>query len=719
MSKTREVAMEIAGLKIDDRNYVINNTLPVYQRKYDANAVFDVVCYKDGKFQNVEYFSPVLYDKENGSPTYNPNWEVYDGDGKAKKLLQINYTKSYLRWWAEQRRRCIEGYTVGGLYLTGFFYFWLNFWRIKSKTIGEGYIAPRFMDIHKEIADLLERAQKEGKNLCILKRRQTGCSEFFAALAAWFYTFFESSHSLIVAGEDKYAEETMNKSIVGLEALSPIVKKAGREFYKRRIKDTPELIQSGYITNGVANGYNSIIQRITVRDSEEAANGKSPVYTLMEESGINPRLKKTFNKIQPAIEEQGKQHGRIIIVNGTGGAMEKSVLQMKDMFYNPKRYNMIEVPNKWDKMGGTCSPFFGGTYYQIMDYDGNSYHEASKEYLEKGWHKSDDKESLIDKKVAYPLTPSDAFTNKEKYLFNSEKLVNRYNDLQSMGIDEPEVGRLDWITDIKDPRKILGVKYTKSPEGKESELDADGDLKYPYIILEHPEKTADQEREHERLMGNNCYPNLYGGGTDSYDKDKAFTSDSVGSCAIFKTYLNSNTTSNLFVARVTIRPKTAEKFYDMTARLCYYYHKALNLIEYSNVAIFHWYHNNGFSSLLKERPLFAGAKLKRSRVANEYGIDPNSKHFWEEHFAEYIEKYCENFYDAEAVERLSIYRRNENGRKWNCDITISLMLAYENWLDFKYQSELIESNQMSDEDDKDDYVQGYYYHKPNGDIEYV
>ena len=707
----RTAHLIIDGLEIDDKNFVIDDTIPISKRAYYSEDINfkEVVCYKDGKFCNVEYFSPVLYDKSNPPPKYKSQWEDYDGTGKTKRLVKINYPKKYLRWWAIQTYHCIHGYEVGGVRLTGFFYFWLNFWRIKSKSIGEGYIAPRFMDIHKEISDLIARAQKEGKNICILKRRQVGCSEFFSCLAAWFYTFFESSHCLIVAGEEKYAEETMNKAIIGLDALSPAVKNAGREFYKRRSKDTPSQIMAGFMTDGTTVGYNAIIERITVRDSEEAANGKSPVYTLCEESGINSRLKKTYYKIKPAIEEQGKQQGRIIIVNGTGGAMEKSVLQMKDMFYNPAKYGMLEVPNIWDKAGGTCSPFFGGTYYRVMDYDGNSYHEASRQLLQLEWDNMEDKQGVIDLKVAFPLTPADAFMNKDKYLFNSEKLINRYNELQAMNIQE-EYGRLDWIFD-EERKNIIGVKYTKAPLGKETETDADGDLKYPFLILEHPEQTDDQPNPYERLAVHKNHRKLYGGGTDSYDKDKAYSSDSLGSFAVFKTYLNSNTTSNLFVCRLTIRPKTAQKFYEMTAKGSYYYHQALNLIEYSNVSIFHWYHNNGFTYLLKERPLFASAQLKNSRVTNQYGIDPASKVFWEEHFSQYIEEYCEQFYDLEAIERLSIYRRNENGRKWNCDITISLMLAYENWLDEKYIRDL-----SKEEEETIDDISGYYQIDNNGDI---
>src|SRR5690606_38998125 len=40
-------------------------------------------------------------------------------------------TKDYTDWWTEQKRRCIEGYEVGGVKITGEHYGYLNFAQIK------------------------------------------------------------------------------------------------------------------------------------------------------------------------------------------------------------------------------------------------------------------------------------------------------------------------------------------------------------------------------------------------------------------------------------------------------------------------------------------------------------------------------------------------------------------------------------------------------------
>ncbi|MCA9750544.1 MAG: hypothetical protein KC414_15645, partial [Romboutsia sp.] len=52
----------------------------------------------------------------------------------------------YVTWWREQKRRCIDGYWVGGRYMPGPLYFYVNFWVIKlKKDKGKGEFIGRPM----------------------------------------------------------------------------------------------------------------------------------------------------------------------------------------------------------------------------------------------------------------------------------------------------------------------------------------------------------------------------------------------------------------------------------------------------------------------------------------------------------------------------------------------------------------------------------------------
>jgi len=717
--------ISIDGVKIDTKyNLVVNGTKPVEDRFYYSSTNKKIKCYdkKKRKYINVEYFSPVIYDQDHKPIQYSNKWEVYDDiEKKSKKIINIHFPKKYLDFWYEERRRCIEGYEVGGVKLTGAHYWYLNYWRIKSKKRGQGYIPPRFLDLDKEFFDLLDKARNEEKNIMFLKRRQIGFSEKVAALVAYEYTFFNASESLIVAGLESYADNTMNKCRTGLDALSPDKANAGRPFYKRRKagKDKPEEFWSGYKTSGgVVKGYESKVFAITTKDNPQAASGKSPTLVIMEEAGINPLLDRVYGMIKPSIEEMGKKNGRIIVFIGTGGEMDKGVAQMMRMFNNPEKYDLLAVENVWDEgiaPGSFCCPFFPAWKYYVMDNDGNSYKEQGMKLLkEKRAKLGNNKKDLHEEKTQMPFTPSEAFSVSGLSPFNTEKLERQRKFLLSeKWEDKIQWGNLEWIyaKDLSEDEiddkvlfqdgkmsQVVGVRWVPAPETHVSDLDTEGDYRYPYMIIEHPQRPNNGGDDFEFFFKQPVYDSLYGAGTDPYDKPQAASSDSVGSCSIFKGYLNSDSTSSMFVARVSWRPSKPEKFYESTLKLCCYYNMCQNLIEWSNVNIFSYYKNQGFEFLLKERPLVTYATMKNSKIDNKYGIDPHTKHIWEGRYATYIEEYYFNMFDIESVQRALAYRKMKGSKKYNCDITISNMLALEHMVDNKHLGIVVDDGEKKDDE---------------------
>jgi hypothetical protein len=679
--------IEICGIKINSKtNIVVTNTKHVTERYYRSSRLSsDVSCYDEEKklFQNVELFSPVIYDQDNPAPKFNPLWEVYDNPNiKKKKLIRINYPKYYLEWWYEQRRRCMHGYDIGGVHITGAHYFYLNFWRIKVKGRGTGMMPPLFLDLDKQFFDSIETARREDKNFLALKRRQIGFSEKLAAICALEALLYPSSQTLIVAGLDEYAQTTFNKMSMGIDALSPNSQEnAGREFFKRKIKSVPEYVKFGFEATGVQKGYFSEVFAVTTKDNPQAASGKSPTLVFMEEAGINPLLKRVYNMILPSIQEMGKQNGRIVIIVGTGGEMRKGVADLMDMFYNPRKYNLLEVKNVYDENvepNSVCCPFYPAWYYYVMDHDGNSYRDAGIQLIKEQRKKiGSNKRDLHDNKTQMPLTPSEAFSTSGISPFNTEKLERQLQKLLNNDWEEKmQYGRFE---PIKSAGSLIGVRWVAAAIGSEDIIDHEGDFMYPFVITEHPDRPERVDNTgYEYMIGSGSIPGLYGAGTDSYDKDEANTSDSEGSFVVFKGYHSAQKTSMMPVCRLTWRPVKKEKFYEQTALACIYYGECENLIEWSNISIFDWYKTHDFDYLLKERPEIAYANVKDTKVNNRYGIDPNTKPFWIEHFSSYVEDYADNIYDMVIVQKL----RDFKARDHNCDITISVMLAYEGILDY-------------------------------------
>jgi len=584
-------------------------------------------------FVNTKQFSPVVND---GLTNANP----------------LSY--EYREWWVEQKRRCLEGWTCGGVYIPGDYYWYLNFWKIRGKDKKTGrktLIAPRFLDMDLEYFLAIEKARKAGKHLCVVKARQKGYSEKHAALMGKEFTFFAHSQTIITAGEEKYSNATMRMCVRGLNSLKET------EFYKRRQPDTLDYIQAKYkvIENGVPHwkGIHSEIYNITSKNNPQATIGKSPSLIIFEEAGKFPGLIDSFKYIQPALEAEGGEKTGFAIIVGTGGDMEKGAAELEQMFYDPEVYDMFEFNNEYEEDGGDSKiGFFCPAWkFKIVDNEGNSLKQDSLEYIDtkrEAARKSKKVDDFVNTITQDPIIPSEAFMRTGGNMFNQALLNQQFARLRNNKAlsNLGDKGRLEWIKN--DLGTITGVEFIHDPAGK-------------LIIYEHPEKD-DQD---------NVILNLYVAGTDSYDKDQANTSDSEGSCSIFKMFKDVNSTSNIFAARYTDRPSTAEKFYEETAKLCMYY-KAPNLIEWSNIAIFNWYKNNGFEGYLKERPQIAYANVKDSKVNNRYGVDPGTKTEWMIMYRDYIEDYSENMYDMRQIDRAIKFRNEKN---YNCDITISSSLA--------------------------------------------
>jgi hypothetical protein len=570
----------------------------------------------------------------------------------------------YRYWWLEERRRCIEGYTVNGVTITGDHYWYLNWWKMRGtdqKTGRKTLISPRFIDIDYEFFWEVERCRKSGKNICVAKRRQIGFSEKIAALIGKEFTLFPHSQSVIAAGEEKYSANTMRMVLRGLNSLKDT------EFAQQGVYGIDYTVaKRKEIIDGQTSFSGSFaeIHTRTCRNSDQALVGLSPSLIVFEECGLfGDRLIPNYKYIQPALEANFVKTGLAIFI-GTGGEMEKGAEEFEKLFFNPETYDLMEYDNiyedGYDPLYETKSKigyFVPAWKFAVIDDQGNSLKAESMAVIDDKRAKAKKSKKVNDWIVTLtqmPLTPDECFMRTGGNGFNIEKLNHRYAELRKMKVkDSWEKGVLNWVKDTKG--KVTGVEFVPQDDGWIS-------------ILERPclDSTG------------NIYMNLYKASTDSYDKDEANSSSSKGSFQVIKSFLNaSEPYFNTFVARITVRPKTAEEFYEMTAKASVYY-QCMNLIEWSNIGIFGWYERNGFSHYLKERPRIAYANTKDSKVNNRYGIDPSTKPFWITSYRDYIEKDIDKMYDEEQI--LAAIRWRDDP-KYNCDITISSSLCIVHMLE--------------------------------------
>ena len=93
-------------------------------------------------------------------------------------------TREYYEFWDEEKNRCIYGYTIDELHITGFHYFYLNYCpidRAVDEELPDGTIQakrertfPRFYDGDWEYFQEIDKARSENKHMIVLKARRKG-----------------------------------------------------------------------------------------------------------------------------------------------------------------------------------------------------------------------------------------------------------------------------------------------------------------------------------------------------------------------------------------------------------------------------------------------------------------------------------------------------------------------------------------------------------------
>lgn len=104
--------------------------------------------------------------------------ETFDRTGRYTEYPKGS--KPYIDYWNEQKKRCVEGYTVGKYHVTGDHYFFLNFYRMQTpkipkkgekRVLGRGQSFPSFLSKQYEFFHYVSMCEYLGKDIIMLKAR--------------------------------------------------------------------------------------------------------------------------------------------------------------------------------------------------------------------------------------------------------------------------------------------------------------------------------------------------------------------------------------------------------------------------------------------------------------------------------------------------------------------------------------------------------------------
>ena len=549
-------------------------------------------------------------------------------------------TTAYMSFWDEELRRCIYGFTAeDGDYITGYFYFYLNYSRISKteeikrkdpngriKTVARRTESfPRFYDYDRAYYEAVEAAEESGKHLAVIKARGRGYSYKGASMLARNFYCIPKSKSYAIAAEAEFL--TKDGLLTKAWEMMSFIDVNTAWGKKRQKKDTVMHRRASYIvdddTYGIKSeqGWGSEIMGVSLKNDASKIRGKRGKLMLFEESGKFPNLKESWQITRPAVEDGTIAFG-LIIAWGTGGEDDANYEGLKQIFYEPSGYNALPIENIWDdSASGTACGFFVPQYYNMegrdaygvieegrrfMDDNGNSDTDFTYKYClqerEKIIAGSSDKTS-IDRFIAErPFNPMEATLQISGNIFPKKDLIRHLAEVRNSEKlrDFKQVGELYWGTDQK-------VKWELNTHAKDLttyRLGPGADTNGAVVVWEHPSVDPPY--------------GLYIIGCDPYDFDQSGT-NSLGSAIVYKRFQNFEEYYDLPVAEYTGRPATADDFYEKVRLLSLYYNAKI-LYENEKKGLFDYMFRKHSEHLLADQPDIIKDIVKDSQVRRGKGI---------------------------------------------------------------------------------------------------
>lgn len=544
----------------------------------------------------------------------------------------------YKNYWNLQKHYCENGYSVGGVKITGEHYFYLNFCQIslkitkkltdatelvhKKSRVETTVTFPDFWDSDWYYFNECKKAEELGLHMIVLKPRRRGYSYKNAAKCAWTYTFSKTmANSLILAEDKKYSEETMRMAVSYLDFIN---RYTGFSRQRQHINKPREIVQASYeeITpdgRKLIGGSMSRIMQYSTLNNPDVARGKDARVILFEEAGSMSNLKAAYTVTRPTVESGTAVSGQIFVY-GTGGDFTGGMVDFEEMFYDPDTYGFLSYDNMYDEGSTTQIGYFLPDSYSKLGFitdQGISLHKEAETAIQaerERLRRTTKDINIVDKMICEnPLKPSEAMLKMGTNIYPKAE-INRQiarikgdRALSTLGItgymsqDETGKALFNPSTDFK---PILNFPY-------KPDVDGEGCV----IQYQPPFKMESQIPK-----------DLYFICVDPYamDKDKAkeiSKRDSLGAAYVMKRINNFSKPYDIIVAEYVARPKFQDDFNRQLFMLADYYNAKIvfendrdgNIMSYART-------NKLMHRLEEELTVYDSNDNPRRKLGRSYGV---------------------------------------------------------------------------------------------------
>lgn len=579
---------------------------------------------------------------------------VYDPSDPAQMFLFRTY-------WKAEKDRCMNGFYLDKnrkVYISGWLYFHTVYWKIAMyETLFEGtqeertireIKTPILRDIEWIIAQDLRQCEIQGKFYALIGYRGFGKSIIAASRAAWLYTFFDNSQSIISAGAFNYIKPVTDKIEDGLSNLHPI-------FVKNRLTSNWKAeVRAGWkdkSTNAPhpkSSNSNILVRNFEGGNNSMACNSLRPGFHLIDEVGTLPNLIGCYKDSDGcwwAGRGKKAKTSCLVFITGTGGDMEVGA-EAAEMFYHPSSYNLLEFENTWEggnKIGRFIEAGMGSLSFSVEktlnEYLNISISEVDLTHIKinvsdldrynKEWwepkyqdaRKSGNSKTLLKFQAYWCKKPSDSFIvlTKNDFPVNEAKKQQkniRDNDLQGTPIEL--VYADNGMVTHEFSEKLPITEFPVKMQSKDA----------PVMVYEFP-------------MENPPF-GLYVAGVDPYRHSESEYSDSLGSVYIYKRMheIGSEKYQDMFVASYSARPENI-KTWNETARKLIKYYNARTLCENDEMSFINYMIDKGDGHYLEDQPQWLKSIVPNTKVDRDKGIHRSAKQireFLDGQLKEYLEQ---------------------------------------------------------------------------------
>jgi hypothetical protein len=556
--------------------------------------------------EDMDYFRPsALHFQKHGCYTFlTPN---------------ANPNSEYMKWAAEEKRRCREGYVRGtdGEWVTGYMYFYINYCPIMLTKIIKGQKkADRVEDFPEMWEGIYLRfhyahqAREEGHHGIELARRGASKSYSLASMLAHNLIFGENNVATkrVTSILTAYQKEYLADKDGTLSKFEPMINFIAEhtEFPRLRLRDSSNEMfwQMGYKDsyNRKKGSLNSVMGVSSKDDSGKLRGKRGHIY--FEEMGQFPNLLDLFNIVRQGMEEGDFTFGFAYLV-GTASEKDSNFDAAKKMLNHPTAYNIKPLKNVYDKPK-QGSEYFGFFFPAYLNRKGNYNKDgvsdvvgALIEILLNRYnikYSQTDPATLLTTIAEMPITPAEAILKVRTSYFPTVDILERIRQLDAdpKAYDDVYIGEL-YFKDNK-------VAFRPTSDIPIRQYDVENTTKGALEIYELPQSIEGNIPEGRYIIGH-----------DPVNNDQA-NSKSLSSTFVLDLW------TDRLVAEYTGRNPLSDDNFEILRRLCLFYN-AKCLYESNNKGTFAYFKSMNSTHLLADTPAY----LRDKQIIKYSSFGSNSK----------------------------------------------------------------------------------------------